>query len=211
MNERIENAEWNKSDTEVFWGEIAPCNHVVQIYESDEVILDSLEGFVTSGIAAGESVIIIATQEHIRALNGRLIKHGLDLDELRKNDQYCYVDAEETLASFMVKNWPDDALFMEMVKSVVGRARGKNNRKVRAYGEMVAILWAKGFNGATVHLEHLWNQFCESEIFCLFCAYPKSGFTQDVNESIAHICSSHTKLLAGDRKSVTQVFYKKAE
>lgn len=202
------NAGWMKCDTDVFWGEIAPCNHLVQIYESDDVVLASLEGFVTSGLNNDESVIIIATPAHIKALNRRLILHGLDINELQTANRYIPLDAEETLAKFMVKDWPDDERFMELVKSVVFRARGENTRRVRAYGEMVAILWAKGLNGATVHLEHLWNKFCESEVFCLFCAYPKSGFTQDVNSSIGHICSAHTKLLAGDHKSTKEIFYK---
>src|SRR5688500_19228341 len=54
-------------------------------------------------------------------------------------------------------------------------------RSVRAFGEMVAVLWANGHNGATVRLEHLWHAFCQSEAFSLFCAYPKTGFTQDAS------------------------------
>jgi len=38
--------EWQQSTSHVFWGEIAPSDHLVQIYENDDVILDSLQGFV---------------------------------------------------------------------------------------------------------------------------------------------------------------------
>jgi hypothetical protein len=120
------------------------------------------------------------------------------------------MDAEECLATFMVHGWPVDHLFTNQVRQLVTRARGKNIRKVRAYGEMVALLWEKGHNGATVQLEHLWNKFCEAEAFCLFCAYPKSGFTQDMSISVNHICSAHTKVIAGDVRSTTEVFYKSA-
>jgi hypothetical protein len=71
----------------------------------------------------------------------------------------------------------------------------------------VAILWAKGQVGATVRLEQLWNKFCETEAFCLFCAYPKSGFTQDASESLMHICNAHKKMLKGG-KSRKDLFYK---
>ena len=57
-----------------------------------------------------------------------------------------------------------------------GRAGG---RRVRAFGEMVAVMWARGEQGATVRLEHLWHRLCQSEAFSLFCAYPRIGFTQD--------------------------------
>jgi hypothetical protein len=207
--ETVNKEGWKQCETEVFWGEIAPCDHLVQVYESDNVILESLEGFVTSGLKNNESVIIIATTDHIKALNRRLILNGLDINELQLKKYYIPLNAEETLEKFMIKGWPDDERFMKTVTNLVNDARGKENRKVRAYGEMVAILWGKGENGATVHLEHLWNKFCALEIFCLFCAYPKSGFTQDVEASINHICSAHTKLIAGDKKSRTEVFYKK--
>jgi hypothetical protein len=201
---------WEKCDTQVFWGEIAPCNHLLQIYENDDVILDSLEGFVSSGFNAGESVIIIATDEHLSALNTRLQKKGVDVAAFLANDQYIPLDARDTLNLFMNNHWPDEHRFMETVKSIVLRARGNTNRAVRAYGEMVAVLWGDGHSGATVQLEHLWNKFCEKEVFCLFCAYPKAGFTQDVDVSIRHICSSHSKVIAGDVKSTTEVFYKTA-
>lgn len=202
--------DWQKSNADVFWGEIAPCNHLIQIYENDEVVLDSIEGFVSNGLKIGDSVIIIATEMHLNALDARLRAVGFDIDALRLTNQFIPLDAEETLSKFMVNGWPDEILFMKVVNNVVLRAKGKNNRKVRAYGEMVAILWAKGHSGATVRLERLWNLLCKTEGFCLFCAYPKSGFTQDADKSIADICSAHTELIAGDVSSVLEVFYKTA-
>ncbi|HEX8517215.1 MAG TPA: MEDS domain-containing protein [Bacteroidia bacterium] len=199
---------WAQSDTKVFWGEIAPSDHLVQIYENESVILDSLEGFVSSGFEANDSVIIIAAAERINTLNKRLIAGGYDLADLIAGKSYFPIDAHEALAKFMRVGWPDEDLFMKMVESLLAEARGKSNRQVRAYGEMVAILWQQGFSGATVQLEHLWNKFCEKESFCLFCAYPKSGFTQDPETSIKHICSTHTKMLHGFSSSKTEVFYK---
>jgi hypothetical protein len=201
---------WHKCNAQVFWGEIAPCDHLVQIYENDDVIMDALEGFVSSGFNAGDSVIIIATDVHLAALEQRLKAAGFNLNALRLYDQFIALDAAECLSKFMVEGWPVDHLFLRFVTDLVTRARGKNERKVRAYGEMVAILWEKGHNGATVQLEYLWNKFCETETFCLFCAYPKSGFTQDLGSSVNHICSAHTKLIAGDVQSTTEIFYKSA-
>ena len=200
--------EWKQSNTHVFWGEMAPNDHLVQIYEDDEVVLDSLEGFVDSGLKIGDGVIVIAAPDHLTALNTRLIKQGYNLNQLRSTHQYIPIDAYEALSKFMINAWPDQLLFMKMVEGIIALARGNNIRRVRAYGEMVAILWAQGHNGATVQLEHLWNRVCQKEAFCLFCAYPKSGFTQDANTSIQHICSTHTKIISGLEGSTTEVFYK---
>jgi hypothetical protein len=200
---------WHQCSTAAFWGEIAPCDHLVQIYENDEVVLDSLEGFADSGLRVGDSVIIIATAAHLISLNFRLIANGFDIQTLSSTNQYITLNANETLAKFMINGWPDENLFMETVKSVIKPSRGTTQRRIRAYGEMVAILWEQGHNAATVQLEHLWNKFCETEVFCLFCAYPKRGFTHDPQNSIEHICSTHTKVIAGLEKSKTEVLYQR--
>ncbi|MCD6017570.1 MAG: hypothetical protein K0S53_691 [Bacteroidetes bacterium] len=207
----INNNVWKQSDANVFWGEIAPTNHLVQIYENDDVVMDALEGFSDNGLKAGDAVIIIATKKRLDLLNTRLLTLGYDLDKLITTRQYIPLDANDTLAMFMKDGWPDETLFIETVNNLISLARGKNNRKVRAYGEMVAILWEQGHNGATVQLETLWHKFCASETFRLFCAYPKSGFTQDPKTSIEHICSTHTMIVNGFEKSKTEVFYKNSQ
>jgi hypothetical protein len=208
MKTTTSSKELEKSRMDVFWGEIAPCDHVLQIYESDGEFIDTLERFVTSGFACGESVIVIATPEHLKVLNQRLRRQGHDLFSLTLHDQYIALDAEETLAQFMINGWPDENLFHHLLTNLLLRAR-KKDRPVRAFGEMVAVLWSKGYSGATVHLEHLWTRFCEIEAFSLFCAYPKSGFTENAVESIARICGCHSKVIAGLNKS-NEAVYKEA-
>ena len=95
----------------------------------------------------------------------------------------------------MRQGWPDEELFRVAVNRILDRARGDDSRPVRAFGEMVAVLWAQGHSGATVRLEHLWHSLCREEAFALFCAYPRSGFTQDALESMREICAAHTKVL----------------
>jgi hypothetical protein len=207
---KINTDGWSTSSNDVFWGEIAPCEHVVQIYENDEGFLDLLSGFVCGGVNAGECAVVIATVAHLEALNGRLAALGYSVPYLISNTQYIPLEAEETLSKFMVNDWPDENLFNQVINEVIVKAKG-NSRKVRAFGEMVAILWAKGQVGATVRLEHLWNKFCENEAFCLFCAYPQSGFTQDASESVRHICSAHTKMISGVAEGKTDLFYKSVE
>lgn len=193
----ILNKDWQQCQTHVFWGEIAPAEHVVQIYETQEVFLDTLVDFVGNGVNAGESVIVIATKEHLEALQERLSAHTLKVHSLISEMQYIPLEADETLSKFMVNGSPDEDRFIEVISDVLNNAR-KKNRQVRAFGEMVALLWADGNHAATVALEHMWNRFIERECFCLFCAYPKSGFTQDARTALRKICGSHSKLISGE-------------
>ena len=180
-------------DADVFWGEISPCEHFVQIYADDEVFLDTLEGFIGNGLRTGDSAIVIATAAHRDALETRLLVQGIDLAEARRNEQYIDLDAEQCLAEFIVNGWPDDELFVAFVNGLLKRARC-SGRKVRAFGEMVALLWARSDHAATVRLEHIWQKLCEAEEFSLFCAYPKVGFTENASISINTLCAAHSKI-----------------
>jgi len=198
--------KWKRATADIFWGEIAPCDHVVQIYENDDIFIDALAGFIGGGINAGECVIVIATPNHLKSLNAQLSDYAININTLIDDDRYIPLDAETTLSKFMVDGWPDEQLFNETISSVIERGSCKG-RRIRAFGEMVAILWGKGHNGATVQLEHLWTKFCETNRLSLFCAYPKTGFTENINESIKLICDCHSKMIDGKEKQLTEVLY----
>ncbi|HZI25011.1 MAG TPA: MEDS domain-containing protein [Chryseolinea sp.] len=203
-------ANWETRNFHDFWAEIAPKDHLVQVYESEQVFLNTLEGFVASGLTTGDTVIVIASQDHVMAIDARLRLQPIDVDGLVQAGKYFPLDARDMLEKFVIAGWPDEKLFFETVSSLFAKAR-KSGSKIRAFGEMVAILWEQGNYAATVHLEHLWNKFCARQAFCLFCAYPQSGFTQDAGESVAHICHAHSKMIAGVSQSQTEVFYKTVE
>ena len=183
------------AETRNFWGEMAPSEHFVQVYEDDSRFLQTLEGFVADGLLAGEGVVVIASASHLSSLNRGLVKRDPRLARAMQGDQYLSLDAEAMLSLFMVNGWPDDELFNNFVTGILQRASA-GGRRVRAFGEMVALLWAQGNCGATVRLEHLWHELCEEQEFMLFCAYPKTGFTRDTQDSIQEICDAHSRVIA---------------
>jgi hypothetical protein len=138
--------------------------------------------------------MVIATPEHRTELDKRLSDAGIDVRRAQAENRYISLDAETTLARFMRNSMPDEELFAECVTSLLRQATA-NDRRVRAFGEMVALLWARGEAAATVRLEFLWQGFCQSQGFSLFCAYPKAGFTEDPTKSLAHICAAHSRVV----------------
>jgi hypothetical protein len=174
---------------------MSACEHFVQIYEAEDVFMDTLAGFVSGGLSPGHSAVVIATSEHRAELDRRLAAMGVDVESAQARDQFISLDAKQVLSRFMVNGWPDDARFKAVIGEILDRAR-QGGREVRAFGEMVALLWAEGYCAATVRLEHLWQRICEDESFSLFCAYPKTGFTEDPIDSITRVCAAHSKVLA---------------
>ena len=96
--------------------------------------------------------------------------------EARRADRYIEVDPEKTLAEFMVNGWPDEERFKEVIGGLLARAHA-NGAKVRAFGEMVALLWGKKLYAATVRLDISGTGSVLRKAFSLLCAYPLSGPT----------------------------------
>src|SRR5690349_9508550 len=124
----LQNKYPRKAPTEVWWTESAPIDHAVQIYTNEELFLDVLEGFVSSGLRANDGIIVIATPEHRRALERRLTVRGYPVAAAAAQDQYIALDAQATLAQFMVDGWPDEALFRQTVMGFIHRARQRGRR-----------------------------------------------------------------------------------
>lgn len=182
--------------SELFWDALGTRDHAVQIYGDESRFMDALQGFVGSGLRRRESVIVIATAPHLHELEKRLRGSWLDIDRARWEERYIAVLASETLAKFMVDGQPDEELFTQTVADLLARARG-SNRKVRTFGEMVAILWADGNPDAAIKLESLWTQLQGVENFPVFCAYPRSGFLQDDSAAIHQVCAAHSRIVPG--------------
>jgi hypothetical protein len=143
------------------------------MYDNDDSFLDRLEEFVSAGLSANEAVIVIATEDHAKALANRLACAGVDLDAARAAGQLISLDAEQMLRRFMVNGWPAKQQFISVMTELLGRATA-NGRTARAFGEMVALLWERQQYEATVRLEYLWDDFCARVSLQLLCAYPSA-------------------------------------
>lgn len=197
---------WIRTSADNFWGEIAPAEHVLQVYDDDDIFLDALAGFIGGGINSGDCVVVIATSGHLSSINQKLTDYGVSVQTLIEDERYVPLDAEVTLSKIMRDGWPDEQLFHDTISPLFEKAIAKC-RHIRAFGEMVAILWEKGYHGATIQLEHLWNSFMEKNSFTLFCAYPKTGFIGNVHEPLKTICNCHSRIINGAERQMTEVLY----
>lgn len=200
-------SEWRKANMQLFWGEIAPAKHLVQFYENDAIYLNTLEGFAGTGFLNNESVIIIATANHIKQLNDRLIKHGFNLNGMIKSGQYIPVDAQEILNLFMKNEMPNEDLFRKNITQLINKA-SKDKRAVRASGEMVNMLMEAGNEKATLALEKLWDTLCKEKGLCVLCSYSHDALKSSPTHASEEICGCHSNIIAGMGTATTEIFYK---
>ena len=166
---------WQKADfSEPFNG------HFVQFYHYDHGLIGHLEEFIAPGLRRGDSCIVIATQNHLLLLEQSLTAAGLNLPSAKRCGQYVALDAEAALARFMVKGQPDRERFWASIGSLVSFYAGRG-RPIRAFGEMVALLWKTGNLQGALKLEGFWNELAKKHSFTLFCAYPQNHFDMDIH------------------------------
>jgi PAS domain S-box-containing protein len=180
---------------------VDPRQHAVQFYEDDEVLSRAVASFLADGIAAGDTLVLIATEAHGRAFLQRLESMSFGVEQLRQSGQLMLLDADERLAAFMRDGEPDAGLFEREVGSLIARltAALSGSARLRAYGEMVDVLWKAGERKAALRLEELWNDLQSRHSFTLLCAYAMASFYKEP-AALQRVCSSHTHVL-GDAES----------
>ena len=165
--------------------------HVVQFYGHEEELAGRVAGYLLGALQGDGVAVVIATAAHRQAFEVRLTQAGVDLAAAGRAGTYRALDAGDTLRALMTGGQLDRGAFDRVIGGLMTDA-GQGNRPVRAYGEMVALLWDAGLVNAAVQLEEMWDSLGLSHSFSLFCGYPASSVTGDGHlEAFAEVCRLH--------------------
>ncbi len=190
-------AKWNYAPR-YGWDEMGDTEHFVQFYEADGFLLNSLGGFIGQAITSGDAAIVVATQEHRDGLDELLQANGLDVTGAKTRGRYVSLDAAETLSRFMLDGSPEPARFNKIMGSIIAGVTDGRSR-IRAFGEMVALLWAEGNHAGAIRLEELWNDLQQAHSFSLFCAYPMNGLGgEKFIEPHGSVCNVHSRVIPAE-------------
>jgi hypothetical protein len=170
--------------------------HVVQFYGRDEELAERVTDYILGALDHGGVAIVIATPEHRREFETRLGQAGVDLAAARADGSYLAVDAGQTLRELMPADTLDSAVFDRVIGAMIRRAAA-GGRPVRAFGEMVALLWDDALVTDAVQLETLWEELAARHPFSLFCAYRADGVSRDI-DAFAEVCRLHGEILHGE-------------
>jgi hypothetical protein len=176
--------------------------HAVSFYENAESLGRIVTEFVGEGLVAGGPALLIATPEHACLFESQLSAQGFDVVGLKRTRDLSFVDAGTMLRRFMRDGAPDAALFRDAAAPLLEHlSRGRQPAIVRAYGEMVDVLWKSGQTVAAVKLEMLWNELADSHDFSLLCGYSMGHFYK--RTAAQTICQYHTHVVSDSGESRT--------
>ncbi|HTB20881.1 MAG TPA: ATP-binding protein [Bryobacteraceae bacterium] len=184
---------------------IDPSEHLVQFYEADPVAwAKSVGRYLAEGLKRGESVLVIASPDHKRAIVKQLNALGCcDPSFPEHHGRLAFLDAATTLARFLVNGEPDWDQFQNVVGGELQRLRSiALNGNFRAYGEMVGLLWSARQFAAAIRLEEYWNRLLQTTRFKLFCGYPINIFSDDCSGSdVNAVVCAHTHMVSTSESS----------
>jgi signal transduction histidine kinase len=177
-------------------------DHLAHFYEDDGLLARRIATFLGEGLSSGDLVMVIATKLHEHTFERELSSAGFDIAQAHASGQLMFLDADETLRSFMRDGEPDPELFELTVGAVIAKQlRAPGRARLRAYGEMVDILWRQGQKIAAIQLEELWNDVQRRHSFTLLCAYAMGGFYKEPGD-VRRVCATHRRVVADDDDAV---------
>ena len=171
-------------DTTFSWRELLKHpgqDHLVQVYQDPAFLAEAVNHYIESGLRLGEAAIVIA-----RPQTRKLLQAG---------PAVFMLDAQETLDQFMFDGMPEWTAFQRVCGGAITQLR-LQYPGVRAYGEMVDILWQRGQRHAALRLEEFWNALGRQQPFSLLCAYAMDPLQADsYGGALESVCRCHTHLI----------------
>jgi len=174
----------------------AERSHLVLIYRHTAALADAVSLYLSDGLGRGEAAVVISTRAHWNDFRRGLEKWSLDPTRLQNEGRLVVKDARETLDSFMRDGMPDPTLFRNAVCSLFSRLALGGWPRVRAFGEMVSLLWRNGNPDGAVRLEELWSEVVRDYEVTLLCAYHGHSLAPEFHgRSAQGIYREHSHLL----------------
>jgi hypothetical protein len=165
--------------------------HAVRFYKDTDSLCAIVGTFLKEGFVESQPAVVIATPRHREKIEECLQDEGLDVAALKASRQLVLLDAGAVLSTFMVDGMPSSALFTAAMKPIF---QGSGAKRIRAYGEMVDVLWKGGHTVAATRLEMLWNDLARTQSFSLVCGYSMGNFYKDA--AVDEICAQHSHVLS---------------
>jgi len=178
--------------------EAAAHDHIVQLYQDQDFLNSAVCRYIGAGLQNGDRIVLFPTLPHWNTFQKRLEADGVDVHAARERGQLTVVDAHELLPRFMRDAMPDPQVFQSVISEIFGQARG-SYQKMRAWGELVDVLWERGDVAASMNLEDLFDQLNKKIGIAMFCSYLMDNFNGDVQaHMLPRLGTNHSHLIPAE-------------
>jgi hypothetical protein len=171
----------------------APPEHACHFYVEENELATTVATFLSPAFVRGQAIVAIGTPSHLSAIERRLRTVGHDIDAARTTGQYVPLDAAWTLRQLMVHGLPTSERFDAVIGTHLERLE-RAHGGVRAFGEIVNLLWRDGKYQAALKLEDIWNEALGYRPLALVCGYSMGAFREAARPGLSRVLTTHTKV-----------------
>ncbi len=93
------------------------ASHVVQIYDHQDFLATAVGHYAAEGLARGEAVVLLGTQDHLAGVRRWLARRAIDVDAATQSGQLSLQDVHAALAAMC----PGGALDPDIYDLIVER------------------------------------------------------------------------------------------
>jgi hypothetical protein len=173
--------------------------HAVQFYGNEEHLFSRVAGFLAEGLIEGHPAVVIATGDHQPGITRHLEARLIHVERARRNGDLLFLDAHEMLDLFTHDGIADPEAFdLNIGRFVEQTLQGRPGSAMRAYGEMVDVLWKQGLTETAIRLEMMWNALAARFGFSLMCGYSMEQFCKRTPE-LHEVCNQHTHVFGPEQ------------
>ncbi|HEU4611072.1 MAG TPA: MEDS domain-containing protein, partial [Kofleriaceae bacterium] len=173
-----------------------PGRHIAQLYRSPAFLADAVGLYLAEGVRRGESCLVIAVPENRDAILAAMARHGAEPSQLIAAGRLALHDAEQMLSDLIdggrIDRTRAEQVFAASLDELCGEA------PLRAYGEMVMLLWRSGNAAIAVDLERVWNKLLTGRPVSLLCGY-QLDHVGATFPSFSEACHEHVVVLPSEQ------------
>jgi hypothetical protein len=194
MNNAIDPASWRDALREPGYP-----SHLLQICDSDEMVVAGAGYFAAEGLRQGQAVLLTGTRPHLEGIRGVLRTLGADPDAAERNAQLFVGDAMEAVNAVMVDGLPDRDRFEAVASEAIGKAKADPRyRGVRWWGEMSNVFHQLGKEKAVAIDEEAGDYVCRKHNVALLCSFQLDRFDPASYEgAMQTLCDHHDHVMPG--------------
>jgi signal transduction histidine kinase len=175
------------------------CRHVVQYYDSPELLAESVARFLAEGFELGQAGVIICGLQRSELVERCLMRDGWPVRDKAGSIDLRVFDNVDVLEQLMPSGMFDESRIETTLGKLIWPSSRAGRRAVRLYGELAPLLLERGQFEDALRLEQLADTFSQRHDLPIFCGYRMSQFAHDgLAYQFGSICDAHDTVLPSE-------------
>lgn len=176
----------------------AAGGHVVQIYRDPAFQAKAVATWTGAALRDGGGAVLLCMPESAARILPELRREGFDPDALAAAGRLAILDADAVLGRCAKGGTLNVPRFRKEIQAAIAgaRAAGAKGVEVRAWGELVSLLWEREDRPMAREVELIWNEIARAEGIRLLCSYRLDNLEHRTHQGLLReLCESHTRLV----------------